>query len=416
MRLPPISRPVRYVAGVAILLLCFRGLWSLAGGWTGSEGASFTRVQKGDLVLEADIAGVLEAEESESFGPPPVTSIRQFQISLMATEGEAVKAGTPVLGFDSTNLKRQLEQKCAESETAHQEVSKKETQLALEQKDDALALAESEAALRKAKLSLEVPPEVERANVLREARLELERAEKSTGSLKERMALRARAGGADISILKTKASQVDAKVRELEKAIDSMTLKAPRDGIVVYVANWRGEKKKIGDSCWRMEKVMEIPDLNHMVAKGELDEADAGKIRQGQKVVLKLDAHPDLEFPAKIRSIQQTVQEKSWRNSEKVVRLDVDLLRVDTQRMRPGMRFRGKVETGRIPGILMVPAEAVFPTAEGPVVFRKGATGLKEISIVAGERNEKVIQVVSGLQEGDLVSLLNPKKEKGEGR
>ena len=37
--------------------------------------------------------------------------------------------------------------------------------------------------------------------------------------------------------------------------------------------------------------------------------------------------------------------------------------------MRPAMRFRGEIETGRVPGLLLVPREAVFLRDDGPVVW-----------------------------------------------
>ena len=64
---------------------------------------------------------------------------------------------------------------------------------------------------------------------------------------------------------------------------------APRDGIVIHVANRRNEKKKVGDTCSFYERVIEIPDLSRMEADGEVEEAEAGRIREGQAVKLHLD-------------------------------------------------------------------------------------------------------------------------------
>ena len=44
---------------------------------------------------------------------------------------------------------------------------------------------------------------------------------------------------------------VRADVESLESAIAAMTVAAPRDGTVVYVADWRGEKPRVGESTWR---------------------------------------------------------------------------------------------------------------------------------------------------------------------
>jgi hypothetical protein len=183
-----------------------------------------------------------------------------------------------------------------------------------------------------------------------------------------------------------------------------MTVRAPRAGTVVYTANSRDEKKKVGDSAWRGERILEIPDLNVMRGEGEVDESDAGKIGVGQTVRLRLEAHPDLEFTGKIASIWSTVQRQSWRSPVKVVKLVVALDATDPRKMRPGMRFRGVIETGRIAGALLVPKDAVFPTGAGPVAFRRTAWGYGRRVLTLGARNAASVEVKAGLEPGDRVA------------
>ena len=51
-----------------------------------------------------------------------------------------------------------------------------------------------------------------------------------------------------------------------------------------------------------------------MLGMGEVDEADASNVTVDQPLTLRLDAHPDLEFTGRVAFIQDTVQQKSWRN------------------------------------------------------------------------------------------------------
>jgi hypothetical protein len=123
-------------------------------------------------------------------------------------------------------------------------------------------------------------------------------------------------------------------------------------------------------------------------------------------VTVRLDAHPDLEFRGKVKAVQRTVQRSSPRLPLKVARLDVALDKVDTQRKRPGMRARGRVEIERARGVLVVPVECVVVTAQGPAVYRKGAAGVARVPISVGRRNESRVEVVSGLSEGETVLQL----------
>src|SRR4029077_18548374 len=122
----------------------------------------------------------------------------------------------------------------------------------------------------------------------------------------------------------------------------------PRAGTVVYVSSRRSEKKKVGDTVWKSDKVVEIPDLHRMRADAEVDEDDSGRIAVGQPVTLRLDAHPELSFDGRVRSIHRAVQQRSDNSAQKVVAVEIELARTDPQRMRPGMRFRGLIETARV--------------------------------------------------------------------
>jgi HlyD family secretion protein len=194
------------------------------------------------------------------------------------------------------------------------------------------------------------------------------------------------------------------RVAEMKAAIESMTVKAPRAGTVVYVTDWDDNKKKVGDQTWRGQSVIEIPDLQSMRAVGEIDEADAGRVAVGQRVQFHLDAHPDVTFAGRVRSIGTAVRGRSEQNPNKVVKVSIDLDRTDPQRMRPGMRLVGTVEIERLPGAVVAPSEAVFSRPDGAVSYRREGFGTRAVRPKVGKRNDRWVQIVSGLKPGDRVS------------
>jgi len=188
---------------------------------------------------------------------------------------------------------------------------------------------------------------------------------------------------------------------------------APRAGTLILLSDPRREreKKKIGDSAWRGEKIVAIPDLERMRAEGEIDEADAGRVAVGQRVTLRLDAHPDVTFTGRVRAVRGAVQNRSPTDPVKVVGVDLALDRTDPQRMRPGMRFLGTVELDRAPRALVIPAAAVFNRPEGPAVVRRARWGAREVHPRLGRRNGHWVEVLNGLAEGDAVALSDPRGE-----
>ena len=96
--------------------------------------------------------------------------------------------------------------------------------------------------------------------------------------------------------------------------------KAERDGTVIYVRDWNDQKKKVGDACWKGESDPRASGPERMKADGSrCHEADAGRLAEGQRVTLRLDAHPDEEFTGRVASIWRTVQRETWRSPKKVV-------------------------------------------------------------------------------------------------
>jgi HlyD family secretion protein len=372
----------------------------------------WVRPTRGDLVSGVEVTGVLEAFESDRFGPPQLPDVWDFKISMMAPEGAEVKKGRPVLGFDTTELQRKLEDKKAESDQALKEIEKKRADLALRTKDERLKLAEAEARLRKTELKLEAPGDIQGVNERKQIELDFALAKRETAAITSRLTSLERAASAEILLLESKQKQAAAIVESTQSAIRAMTITAPRDGTVIYVTSHRGDKKKVGDTCWRMERVIEIPDLNQMQGKGEVDEVDAGRVSSGQRVSFRLDAHPDDVFQGTITTAGRTVQQKQGtRDPLKVLRVDIKLDRTDPAKMRPGMRFKGTVELQRVKSALMIPRSAVFVSDEGPVAYRRGAFSVDTVKLKLGRENEEMVEVVEGLSPRDRILLTRVEKQ-----
>jgi hypothetical protein len=380
-------------------------------------------LEPGDLVTTVPVSGELQAVTSVMLGPPQIPETWEYKIADLAPEGRSVPAGTPVVRFDTAELERQLLEKSAERDSAEQEIAKKRTELALARGEAEVALAEAEARQRKAALEAQVPPELSSRSELEGAKADLALADKEVAYRRERLHQEARSGAAELGALSDKRDRAAARLREVQQSIEKMTVRAPRAGTVIYVADRNGQKKRIGDSCWQMQKVVELPDLGRMSARGEVSEADVGRLAVGQKVRIALDALPDLPVVGRLDSVDRAVREERGkeRSEGKVIALDVSLpgalpgtsgaategspgAAVLAGRLRPGMRFRGTIEIARVPGLLLVPAESVFPSARGPRVLRRTMWGFEEVFPKLGRRTPEAFEVLAGLRPGDAVA------------
>ena len=392
-------------------------LFFVAAGWTRNKLAAdrqgdWVRVTRGDLVTGVEVTGTLAALDSGSFGPPQINDMWDFKISMMAPEGSEIAKGRPVLGFDASELQKKLDEKSAEAEQARKEIEKQRADLTLKREDERMNLAEAEGRLRKTEMKLQSPPDLVGLKERKQVEVDYALAKRETASIRERISSLERAARAQIALLESKQRRAATIVADTQTAIRQMTILAPRNGTIVYVTNWRGDKKKVGDTCWRMERVIEIPDLSRMIAKGEVDEVDAGKIAVGQRVTIRLDAHPDDEFHGTIRSASKTVQQKQGtRDPLKVLLVEIALDRSDPAKMRPGMRFQGTVELGRVQSALLIPRNAVIVTARGPAAVLRTLFSFKTVPIRLGRENEKFVEVLSGLSRNDRVLVKSEPKE-----
>jgi hypothetical protein len=363
-------------------------------------------VKRADLVLSVDVEGELAAVRSKEIGVPPVAEV-DFKIAFLAVEGQQVTKGESVLRLDTELLERQLAEKRAEFQEAQKKVEQKEIELGMKLLDLEQQKAQARADLGRAQLKADVPPEVQQRIELEKALLDKRGRERDLQNLDAEGRVTQALTGAELASLRQQRDRAAGRVAALEVAIDKMNIRAPQDGIVVYRPNWRDEKKKVGDSVWFGEVVLAIPDLAEMKGDAFVDEADGGPVREGQPVTLRLEARSDFDLAGKVAKIARTVRQRSWRTPLKGYRVEIALEKTDASFMRPAMRFRGEVETGRIPGVLLVPREVVFLRESRPVVWVRRALGWSEAPVTLGRSNRKQVEVLAGVVEGDRLSPLD---------
>ncbi|HEY0712001.1 MAG TPA: HlyD family efflux transporter periplasmic adaptor subunit [Polyangia bacterium] len=386
------------VAVIGLLLGC---------GQAPPPGTRVVTVARQDLVLDVEVTGTLKSLEAAQVGPPAsVVDTWEFKIARLVPEGARVKVGDEIIAFDPSQLDQKLKEYESEVAAITEELGKLRSERSLESLNDGLALADAEAKQRKAELKADKPEDVTSALALRTSSIDKQLAEREVIFQSQRMRSKRAQESADIAILTGRLRRAEGRVAEIRASIAAMAVKATRAGTVVYKQSWNGEKKKAGDGMWRGESVLEIASLEKMGAVGQVDEVDASKVVVGQRVGLRLEAHPDKEYDGKVARVATLLQTESPESRVKVVTLDITLSATDALLMRPGMRFRGRIEIARLPGVVQVPLAAVESTAAGPVVTKAdqdSLTAAGRTRVKLGRRSREAVEVTEGLGPGDRV-------------
>ena len=151
---------------------------------------------------------------------------------------------------------RELETLQNDADAAKKKLDKKRDDAALARRDEELAIAEAEAALRKASLKTSMPDDLIASVEAKVVALDVQLAQMHVEQAKAKAAQAKRSDAAEIGTLADHHAYLDGRVKELQGSIAKMAVAAPRGGTVVYPTNWRGEKKKVGDPAWRGEAVV----------------------------------------------------------------------------------------------------------------------------------------------------------------
>jgi HlyD family secretion protein len=369
------------------------------------ESPKWVAAERRELDRTVPIAGRLRAVRVTDYGPPLIAKVWNYKISFMAPEGVEVEANEPILAFDTVELEERLRRNVAARDTANETLKKRLQDLGVLMREEGLAITEAEASVKRSTLASEVPEEVTARREIEKAQIERDLAERELQYRESRKAYLDQRSRAEIASLEAERNQAAEEVAEIEGRIESMTVRAERAGVVMYkLTGADSEKKRLGDSVWRGEKVVEIPEFGEMVVDAWVLEADAGSIASELTAELSLDADPRQVLQATVSTIQQTVERRSEQDPRKVVRLELAVTKADRAVVRPGMRVQGKILVERRPPVVVVPVTAIQRGESGPfVIARRFLRGRERRSVELGRREGPWVEVRSGLEEGDQV-------------
>ncbi len=376
-----------------------------------SEALATAPVRKGEFTVIVRCRGELKAQSSRQVTAP--VNVPELRIVWIAAQGGPIKAGEPIVRFDPSSAKNQLQEKTAALEQAQAALDHAIAQAGITAEQDKLDLAAADYQVEKAKLEVSKAEIVSRLKA-EESRVDLSIAEKKLSVQKSGLELNDASNQAKIASL-TRARDKAKDEKELtEYRLSQMELKAPLTGVVHILPNysqgWMNAKPfKVGDQAWPGGALVEIPALETLEMEGKLDEIDRGRLKANHDVIVRLDALPEINFPAKLLQISpMTVMGWEWpptRTFRGFAKLD----KID-DRLRPGMNGRMDVVIDRIKDAISVPARAVFTRAGKPIVYvaEKGTYRPVEIEIVAKNPDEVAVK---GIDANAQVAIVEPEKK-----
>ena len=276
--------------------------------------------------------------QTVTIGPPSIRRMWQYKIQRLVSENKIVKTGDLLVKFDGQELRTTMLTRQSELDAASKQLEKLILEDTATQEDLELDLAEAsmneDKARRKVEITVSSRSEVERRK--QEADFVIMQALKAQA--RQRFDEHKTRRIVNQQVQEARIMNLQTRVDEIKDSINKLTITSPSDGIVVFRDNGDGDRPAVGDTVFMGNSLMDVPSLDNLAIKMEVDESDTNKVRIGQAVDVVLNAYPERIFTGKITSKGQAYRNKSQRNQKVVFDAWVTLDDLDLSIMRPGMQ------------------------------------------------------------------------------
>jgi len=187
-----------------------------------------------------------------------------------------------------------------------------------------------------------------------------------------------------------KNKAVDA-LKKADRDLKDAVLTSPFSGTVINLNIHPGEE------IFYTTEVAKIADTQNINFTAEIDDTEIGKIKEGQEVIITLDAFPEEEQGSQVTSISS----EGTTTSTGATVFEVKLNFTQSSNYRIGMNGEASIITQEQSDVLVVPIEAIV---DDKYVWTKINGGFEKKEVAKGIESDSEIEITSGLSKGETVA------------
>ena len=295
-------------------------------------------------------------------------------------EGTRVHEGQLLATLDDSDVKRALESAKADRETSQ------------------AAIADYEVQLKNAKIQLGRAQQLQKAGV--QTQEALDNARTSADSLT-----------AKIELAKQQVAASEARIHEAQQAVDNTVIRAPFDGIVVSKDAQVGEMVSpiSAGGGFTRTGIATIVDMKSNEIEVDVNESYIARVEPNQPVTAILDAYPDWQIPAKVRTVIPTADRQ-----KATVKVRISFLKLDP-RILPDMGVKVSFLAEEKPtenkgpeAKTYVPKSAVRGDGANSYVFLVHDGKLERRAVRTGLDRGSDVAIIAGIAPGDPLVVTGP--------
>lgn len=183
---------------------------------------------------------------------------------------------------------------------------------------------------------------------------------------------------AKLSYTQAKEQVASAKeeVQRAQTNLSYATITSPIDGVVLSKSVEEGQTVAASFSTPELFTIAQ--DLTNMQVVADVDEADIGDVKEGERVSFTVDAYPDDTFEGEVKQVRQ---EATTTNNVVTYEVVISAPNADLK-LKPGLTANVTIYTAERKGVLSVPSKALRFTPQ------KETVGKMKIVDVANAKNK----------------------------
>lgn len=176
---------------------------------------------------------------------------------------------------------------------------------------------------------------------------------------------------ASVSSARDQVASAQEQVKKAQTNLSYATITSPIDGIVLSKSVEEGQTVAASFSTPTLFTIAK--DLTNMQVVADVDEADIGNVKVGERVTFTVDAYPDNTFSGTVKQVRQ---EATTTNNVVTYSVVITAPNADLK-LKPGLTATVTIYTQENKGVLSVPSKALRFTPEKETV---GGMKIKDIA------------------------------------
>ena len=348
------------------------------------------RVVRQPIATYVQGTATLESEDTVQV----LAEVPGLTTQVTVEEGDWVKRNQLLAQLDDRAARVQLERarvQLAEAKMAYTSLMR------LDRQDAALAMRNAELAAADAQEQYRRAASMARRGLISQEELEAKRTQKETADVALQQG-RVRLQYKTIDDARFRYDRAKTELQEAELRLQYTTVQAPIAGVISQRHVVRGQYVNT------QQHLFTIVDATRLLARPFLPEKFSGRLRVGQAAYVEVEALLEQRFSARVKLISPVVDAASG-----TFKVTVELDQPPPQ-LKPGMFATVYIMVEQRDQALVIPKRALTLDNLRPTVYRVRRGRARQVVLTVGVTDNAVVEVLSGLAEGDQVVVVGQDK------